>query len=67
MYTLSPMPLKTAEAIGARVQELGQAISVEYDFDMVISVLTGSFVFTADLCRAFAQGDYSSCDGYRHH
>ena len=57
MYTLSPMPLKTAEAIGARVQELGQAISVEYDFDMVISVLTGSFVFTADLCRAFALGE----------
>jgi hypoxanthine phosphoribosyltransferase len=41
-------------AIGARVTELGQRISVDYAGRelLVVGVLTGAFIFTADLVRA---------------
>jgi hypoxanthine phosphoribosyltransferase len=44
----------SAEQIAARVQELGEQISKDYaDRRLVlVSVLKGSFVFTADLARA---------------
>jgi hypoxanthine phosphoribosyltransferase len=50
-----PRPLLSAETIAARVRELGQQIRQDYDATdelAVISVLTGSFVFAADLVRA---------------
>lgn len=41
-------------AIAARVAELGQRISVDYEGRelLVVGVLTGAFIFTADLVRA---------------
>ena len=49
-----PAPLLSAAVIQARVQELGQFISRDYaDKELaIVSVLAGSFVFAADLCRA---------------
>lgn len=42
------------DAIAARVAELGQQISVDYDGHelLVVGVLTGAFIFTGDLVRA---------------
>jgi hypoxanthine phosphoribosyltransferase len=51
----APRPLLSAETIAARVRELGAQIQRDYaDVDelAVISILTGSFVFAADLVRA---------------
>src|SRR4051812_26385667 len=44
----------SAEQIAARVKELGAQITADYtDRRLVlVSVLKGSFIFTADLCRA---------------
>lgn len=50
-----PQPLLSAETIAARVRELGQQICRDYASVQelaVVSVLTGSFVFAADLVRA---------------
>jgi hypoxanthine phosphoribosyltransferase len=50
-----PQPLLSAEIIAARVRELGEQIHRDYahtDELAVVSVLTGSFVFAADLVRA---------------
>ena len=46
--------LISAEQIAARVQELGAEISKDYEGDKIVlvCVLKGSFVFTADLARA---------------
>ena len=46
--------LLSAEQIAARVRELGAQITKDYaDRRLVlVSVLKGSFIFTADLCRA---------------
>jgi hypoxanthine phosphoribosyltransferase len=48
-----PAPLLTTEAIQARVAELGTAITRDYANKelAIVSVLAGSFVFAADLCR----------------
>jgi hypoxanthine phosphoribosyltransferase len=48
-----PAPLLTAEAIQARVAELGEVITRDYaDKELaIVAVLAGSFVFAADLCR----------------
>lgn len=54
---MSPEPLLKAADIQARVLELGKNISSSYKFDMVISILTGAFIFTADLCRAMPSKD----------
>jgi hypoxanthine phosphoribosyltransferase len=51
----APRPLLSAETIAARVRELGAQIQRDYaevDELAVISILTGSFVFAADLVRA---------------
>jgi hypoxanthine phosphoribosyltransferase len=47
-------PLYTREQIDARVRELGAEISKHYDGEriLLVCVLKGSFVFTADLARA---------------
>ena len=48
------MPLLTADQIAARVRALGQQITQDYAGRrlVLVSVLKGSFVFTADLARA---------------
>jgi hypoxanthine phosphoribosyltransferase len=48
-----PAPLLTADAIQARVAELGEVITRDYaDKELaIVAVLAGSFVFAADLCR----------------
>jgi hypoxanthine phosphoribosyltransferase len=50
----SARPLITADAIARRVRELGQEVTRDYqDRDLVVVVvLTGSFMFAADLVRA---------------
>ncbi len=46
--------LLSTEQIAARVRELGAQITKDYDGRrlVLVSVLKGSFIFTADLCRA---------------
>jgi len=52
------VPLYTADQIAARVRELGAEIAKAYEGETVVlvCVLKGSFVFTADLARAI-EGD----------
>jgi len=47
-------PLYTKADIQKRVQELGDKISKEYKGEslLVVGVMKGAFIFTADLCRA---------------
>lgn len=52
MYKMSEKPLVTKEEIENRIAELGNQIRSEYDFDVILSALTCSFIFTADLCRS---------------
>lgn len=54
MYKMSAKPMITAEQIQTRVQELAAEINGSYEFDIVLSALTGAFPFTTDLCRAMA-------------
>lgn len=49
---MSKEPLLTSAQIFERVKELGKEISSRYDFDIIVSILTGAFIFTSDLCRA---------------
>jgi hypoxanthine phosphoribosyltransferase len=48
-----PEPLLTTDVIDARVAELGAAITGDYAGKelAIVAVLSGSFVFAADLCR----------------
>lgn len=48
-----PEPLLTASVIEARVAELGDTITRDYTGKelAIVAVLSGSFVFAADLCR----------------
>lgn len=57
MYSMSSEPLLKASCIASRVEELGKSISSSYKFDVIISILTGAFIFTADLCRAMPTKD----------
>jgi hypoxanthine phosphoribosyltransferase len=52
MLSLSPTPLIDAQKIAKRIGELGKQIGEEYDFDIIVGVMTGAFIFVADLCRA---------------
>lgn len=54
MYKKSAKPMITAQQIQARINELAAAIEREYEFDIILSALTGAFMFTTDLCRAMA-------------
>ena len=49
-------PMITAEQIAARVRELGEQISQDYSDRrlVLVCVLKGSFVFTADLARSIS-------------
>lgn len=55
MYRMSKQPLLSAEAIQARLKSLAQEINDGYDFDILLSALTGAYMFTADLSRELAR------------
>ena len=50
MYKLPSAPLITAQQIDKRLESLAQEIKA-CDFDVILSALTGSYMFTADLSR----------------
>ena len=53
MYKLPSAPLITAQEINARVDSLASELKA-FDFDVILSALTGSYMFTADLSRRIA-------------
>ena len=53
MYKLPSAPLITAQQINARLDSLAQELKA-FDFDVILSALTGSYMFTADLSRRIA-------------
>lgn len=55
MYRMSPKPMITAEQIQKRIRELAAGIAASYEFDVILSALTGAYMFTADLSRALAK------------
>jgi len=55
MYKMSSKPMITADQIQARVSALAADISGSFEFDIILSVLTGAVMFTTDLCRAMAK------------
>lgn len=54
MYKMSAKPMISAKKIQTRVNELAAEINQSFEFDVILSVLTGAFMFTTDLCRAMA-------------
>ena len=59
MYKMSAKPLIEASEIRKRVTTLAREIADVYDYDILLSALTGAYMFTADLSRelAMAQGE----------
>lgn len=55
MYRMSEKPLITADEIRERVATLAREIAAFYDYDILISALTGAYIFTADLSRELAK------------
>ncbi|SIO25678.1 hypoxanthine phosphoribosyltransferase [Fibrobacter sp. UWB11] len=53
MYKLSNAPLLNAPQIDKRLESLAQELKA-CDFDIILSALTGSYIFTADLSRRIA-------------
>ena len=53
MYKLPSAPLITAPQINARLDSLASELKA-FDFDVILSALTGSYMFTADLSRRIA-------------
>lgn len=58
MYKMSQKPMITAQQIQTRVKDLAAEISAAFEFDLIISALTGAFMFTTDLCRAMANTNH---------
>ena len=56
MYKLSKEPLISAMEIDKRLETLAAEIKVA-GFDVILSVLTGSYIFTADLSRRLAESN----------
>ena len=52
MYKMSAKPMISAERIQTRVRDLATEIAASFEFDIVLSALTGAFMFATDLCRA---------------
>lgn len=53
MYKLSSEPLLNAQQIDRRLESLAQELKA-CNFDVILSVLTGSYIFTADISRRIA-------------
>ena len=60
MYRMSEKPLVGAEEIRERLAELAREIDAVFDYDILLSALTGAYMFTADLSRELAK-----CQGPR--
>ena len=56
MYKISNAPLITAQQIETRLDSLALEIQAT-GFDVILSALTGSYIFTADLSRKIATPD----------
>ena len=56
MYKLPSAPLITAPQINARLDSLASELKA-FDFDVILSALTGSYMFTADISRKIAKPD----------
>ena len=56
LYKLSNAPLITAQQISNRLESLAQELKA-CDFDVILSALTGSYMFTADISREIAKPD----------
>jgi len=54
VYKMSAKPMISAKKIQTRVNELAAEINQSFEFDVILSALTGAFMFTTDLCRAMA-------------
>ena len=54
MYRMSEKPLISEKEIRERVTTLAQEIVAAYDYDILLSALTGAYMFTADLSRELA-------------
>ena len=57
MYRMSEKPLISANEIRERVATLTREIVAVYDYDILISALTGAYMFTADLSRELAKAE----------
>ena len=57
MYRMSEKPLISANEIRERVTTLAREIAAAYDYDILISALTGAYMFTADLTRELAKAE----------
>ncbi len=55
MYRMSEKPLISADEIRKRVATLAREIAAAYDYDILLSALTGAYMFTADLTRELAK------------
>ena len=55
MYRMSEKPLISADEIRERVATLAREIANAYDYDILLSALTGAYMFTADLTRELAR------------
>ena len=55
MYRMSENPLISADEIRERVATLAREIVGVYDYDILLSALTGAYMFTADLSRELAK------------
>lgn len=55
MYRMSEKPLIGADEIRERVAKLAHEIAAVYDYDVLLSALTGAYMFTADLSRELAK------------
>ena len=55
MYKMSEKPLIRADEIRERVATLAREIVDVYDYDILLSALTGAYMFTADLNRELAK------------
>lgn len=58
MYRMSAKPMITAEQIQTRVKEMAAEIKESFDFDIILSALTGAYMFTTDLSRAMASAKH---------
>ena len=57
MYRMFEKPLISANEIRERVATLAREIVAVYDYDILISALTGAYMFTADLSRELAKAE----------
>lgn len=55
MYSLSQKPLICASCIQTRICELAKQIGETYDYDIMIVILTGAFMFATDLSKQLSK------------